>query len=97
MTINTLGSCELLQKKKTPLTCAYNSNINFVGKGCKINTTIFSTLFNCHSLRCLDERINTTNRKNQTILKNASQVIRTISQNKDKQEPMPIHFSCSVM
>jgi len=45
MTINTLGSCELLQKKtqktKNTHTSAYNSNINFVGKGCKINTTIF--------------------------------------------------------
>lgn len=30
--------------------------------------------------------------ESQTILKTVFQVVRTILQNKDKQEPVPIHF-----
>lgn len=31
------------------------------------------------------------------LFKTVFQVVRTILQNKSKQEPMPIHFSCSVI
>lgn len=40
--------------------------------------------------RWLDEKI--TNRKSQIILKTVFQVVRTISQSQDKQEPMPTYF-----